>query len=604
MTEDIHVSRRYCALCVDHPTAGERIIDLEEDGFPLQTVPDCEENCVFCKAEPNPLLCIHTRCLRLLMASYEPSDKPSLKDIRKFALATEELYPKSYPGRGNPGTVLEGLASRYTACIIPESFKEDFFGKLPPEIRRRISEFVGSCWYLTILGETRRLIDYGRQNKEPQEDELDLTKDIWMSRIICRDHSYVAQLSNTPLKAAEGADVFQVQLPQNIHRVIISQDHIGVRGIQFLNRDATPTEDQSPWYEIFNVQNSHPKLGVYRHCLLMQRIALVNRQYSGSESLTWTSPFAPALHQLVQTPFNRVNSVRLHYTKLGPQVQGLLVCCTIHGIVGFHDFSGTNKMFDKFIEEMHQRVGRDDSLPHVYWIYFPLNDQEQIQGAWLRGWTTAPGYRYIDALTLQTSLGRHVTFGAQAPDHYLANRRYHPMLRDVDGPVSGIYHDGMDPGSSYVTVCGVTCHSPRNGQTPVLVPIRDISEFPGGNRNKLFEHWFMTKATLRGLVKVQVCRDRMRSHHPCLGMLMFYDDGHVESSGQIRWDYGLGEDICSPIIVVIGVNDGREYIKDIRSAKDKVESTVHPGDQQVLPAEGILGWWFCEVEDRLAIYDD
>ncbi|GKZ61933.1 hypothetical protein AnigIFM49718_009000 [Aspergillus niger] len=510
MTEDIHVSRRYCALCVDHPTAGERIIDLEEDGFSLQTVPDCEKNCVFCKAEPNPLLCIHTRCLRLLMASYEPSDKPSLKDIRKFALATEELYPKSYPERGNPGTVLEGLASRYTAWIIPDSFREDFFGKLPPEIRRRISEFVGSCWYLTILGETRRLIDYGRQNKEPQEDELDLTKDIWMSRIICRDHSYVAQLSNTPLKAAEGADVFQVQLPRNIHRVIISQDHIGVRGIQFLNRDATPTEDQSPWYEIFNVQNSHPKLGVYRHCLLMQRIALVNRQYSGSESLTWTSPFAPALHELVQTPFNR----------------------------------------------------------------------------------------------LQTSLGRHVTFGAQAPDHYLANRRYHPMLWDVDGPVSGIYHDGMDPGSSYVTVCGVTCHSPRNGQTPVLVPIRDISEFPGGNRNKLFEHWFMTKATLRGLVKVQVCRDRMRSHHPCLGMLIFYDDGHVESSGQIRWDYGLGEDICSPIIVVKGVNDGREYIKDIRSAKDKVESTVHPGDQQVLPAEGILAWWFCEVEDRLAIYDD
>ncbi|KAI2816799.1 hypothetical protein CBS115989_6570 [Aspergillus niger] len=444
------------------------------------------------------------------MASYEPSDKPSLKDIRKFALATEELYPRSYPERGNPGTVLEGLASRYTAWIIPESFKEDFFG------------------------ETRRLIDYGRQNKEPQEDELDLTKDIWMSRIICRDHSYVAQLSNTPLKAAEGADVFQVQLPRNIHRVIISQDHIGVRGIQFLNRDATPTEDQSPWYEIFNVQNPHPKLGVYRHCLLMQRIALVNWQYSGSESLTWTSPFAPALHELVQTPFNR----------------------------------------------------------------------EQIQGAWLRGWTTAPGYRYIDALTLQTSLGRHVTFGAQAPDHYLANRRYHPMLWDVDGPVSGIYHDGMDPGSSYVTVCGVTCHSPRNGQTPILVPIRDLSEFPGGNRNKLFEHWFMTKATLRGLVKVQVCRDRMRSHHPCLGMLMFYDDGHVESSGQIRWDYGLGEDICSPIIVVKGVNDGREYIKDIRSAKDKVESTVHPGDQQVLPAEGILAWWFCEVEDRLAIYDD
>ncbi|PYH31266.1 uncharacterized protein BO87DRAFT_315555 [Aspergillus neoniger CBS 115656] len=326
MPKNIHIMRLYCALCVDHPTAGEQIFSLDEDNFTLETVPNCDiTDCIHCHTNPKPLIWIHTRCYQLLMASYEPGDKPSFVEIQKYALATRELYLKIYPECGNPGTVLEGLSSQRAACMFPESFMQNFFGKLPPEIRRRVAELVAPCWYLTILGEVCRLIDYMRENEEEQEDVIDLTEDLWVSRILCQDHSYLAQLSNKPLKINEGTDVFHIQLPQTIHRIIISSDHLGVRGIQFLDHDTTPTEDQSPWYEINIVEDSHPKLQVIDHCLLVKMVTLNREEGTLSKSLTWSSPFVPALDQLKYAHSTLVLRGKLHYLDLGPPVRGIIV---------------------------------------------------------------------------------------------------------------------------------------------------------------------------------------------------------------------------------------------------------------------------------------
>ncbi|PYH31265.1 uncharacterized protein BO87DRAFT_418328 [Aspergillus neoniger CBS 115656] len=229
-----------------------------------------------------------------------------------------------------------------------------------------------------------------------------------------------------------------------------------------------------------------------------------------------------------------------------------------------------------------------------YWYYFPLNDQEDIQGAWIRNFheyqeesesEEAEDLEEIDALILQTSLGRSVTFGPVFPLMYIECGVYTPMFKAEDGPVTGIFHDGLDPRNSGILLCGVTCDSSRSCQTPVFVPLRDTLAFPDKNPD-------------------DVCRNRLKPYRPCLGMLMFYDDGHVECSGQIRWDYGLEEEICAPIIVVRGVADGNNYIKDIQGGKGNVESTGYPSSSQILPAKGILAWWFNETDVRLAIYRD
>ena len=197
-----------------------------------------------------------------------------------------------------------------------------------------------------------------------------------------------------------------------------------------------------------------------------------------------------------------------------------------------------------------------------------------------------------------------MTFGPVFPLMYIENSVYTPIFKAEDGPVTGIFHDGLDSMNTGILLCGVTCDNSRSCKTPVFLPLRDTLAFPDDNPDDVEESWLMTKVTLRGLTKVQVCRDRMKPHRPCLGMLTFYDDGHVECSGQIRWDYGLDEEICTPIIIVRGVADGNDYIKDIQGGKGNVESTGYPSCSQILPAKGILAWWFNETDVRLAVYRD
>lgn len=237
------------------------IADLDENQVSFQTVRECEIECRECYEDPIPELWIHTRCYQLLMASFDPSDRPSMKDIKDYAIDTEVLYGRRYPRR-HPGTILEGLSSKHTSCIIAESFKQSFFDKLPPEMRRRIAAFVGPCWYLAVLGEAHRLIDYIRQSDKDLSEALDLDEDLWISRIVCQDHWYLSQISNMPIEATEGMEVFHIQPPQTIHKIIASTDQIGVRWIQFLDRETTPTQDQSPWYEIYDVENFEPRLWV------------------------------------------------------------------------------------------------------------------------------------------------------------------------------------------------------------------------------------------------------------------------------------------------------------------------------------------------------
>lgn len=73
----------------------------------------------------------------------------------------------------------------------------------------------------------------------------------------------------------------------------------------------------------------------------------------------------------------------------------------------------------------------------------------------------------------------------------------------------------------------------------------------------------MTKASLVGLLKVQVCRDPQQSHHPVLGLLLFYNDDHVKSLGQVRWKHGLSQDISVPISIRNETRYGQDFVKDI-----------------------------------------
>ncbi|OJJ67122.1 hypothetical protein ASPBRDRAFT_59125 [Aspergillus brasiliensis CBS 101740] len=605
--ENIHVSRTSCLLCREPPIAGACILDLT---YSRLVVPQCHSPCGRCNYSPYPMVWFHQTCYRILEATYEPSEKPSAEDLEKFAAATRPVYRPLDPEHNDVVPTLEGLLSKYSARIVQNCFSQKLLARLPLEILLMISELIAPCWFLTVFGESRRLIEHLRWDSRIQDPEIDLSRGIWMSRLTYRGNSYVARLSHSPLKSTAYSCVSYMKLPRGFHKLVLSTDNIGLRGVQFLGNGSTPTRNGSPWYEILDMQDSQLKI---RGLFVRDVRPTGNDSGNGtsSASIKWTSPSSPDFH--ARNFVSHRQEHRLHYMALDPPVQGLLVCSAAGQTVGIHAFSGTNQAFKKFVDSADRRVKKirlRDSLVHVvkescpYWFYFPLNDQEDIQGAWIRNWRQPQGEAkeiFTDALMLRTSLGRSVTFGPVYPDRYTDDCDYIPLVRNTDGPISGIFHDGFDPVKDCIQVCGATCDSPRDDKAPVLLPWRNAIRPPGVNPDDDRYPWFKTNATLRGLTKVQVCRDRTQPHHPCLGMLMFYADGHVESSGQIRWDYGLDEEICGPIMVVKGVVNGKLFVKDIQSAKDEVESTVRSPGRHILPAEGLFVWWFSELGDRLTV---
>jgi hypothetical protein len=131
-----------------------------------------------------------------------------------------------------------------------------------------------------------------------------------------------------------------------------------------------------------------------------------------------------------------------------------------------------------------------------------------------------------------------VTFGPYAPLNKRYLLRFKPLVADEGGVVSGICHNGLDPGSPYISIFGATCDPRRlaeNARIGDSRPFQARLNNPLGSRGHTWS-WYMTKAPLRGLSEVQVCQDRDQLHRPCIGLLLYYEDGLVESLGQIRID--------------------------------------------------------------------
>ncbi|PLN77264.1 hypothetical protein BDW42DRAFT_6312 [Aspergillus taichungensis] len=361
---------------------------------------------------------------------------------------------------------------------------------------------------------------------------------------------------------------------------------------------SNPKSDGSPWHEILDASDTC--LEVYLSCdgLFMRNIQLLSKSLSTYRA--WSSPFSPEFHPW---DFYQVkHESRLDYLKIDSHIRGVLVCCANARIVGIHGLSDTSKAFREFIDLMNRSMSNRYKL----WIYFPLNSHEYIKAAWIRKFKICRGPASNPILVLQTSLGRTVTFGPQFSARTVDQYEYHSLVRDGDGAISGIFHDGLDPTTRYISEVGVTCDEQYDvglSEPPSLDTRSEPPAVPPG-RGSIASTWYMTQASLKDLVKVQVCKDKDQSHHPCLGILLFYSDEHIESIGQVRWDHDLHHETTRPMYIENGFIDGRVYIKDIRSGIHDTELDVERRAWQKVPEDGIIVWWFSQLGDKIIIYDD
>lgn len=67
----------------------------------------------------------------------------------------------------------------------------------------------------------------------------------------------MSTISNVPLESLGISDQQRMEIPVHVTKIVLSVDHIGVRRVQFMDRNSDPSPDGSPWYEILEVRDSH-----------------------------------------------------------------------------------------------------------------------------------------------------------------------------------------------------------------------------------------------------------------------------------------------------------------------------------------------------------
>lgn len=112
--------------------------------------------------------------------------------------------------------------------------------------------------------------------------------------------------------------------------------------------------------------------------------------------------------------------------------------------------------------------------------------------------------------------------------------------------------------------------------------------------------WFITEAKLDGVRRVRVSRDSKKSHNPCIGMLLYYEDGHIESVGQVHWNLKMERDIHTPVAISTAFGAGTKYVKSIVPCSPRSRAP----ELLILPERGTIVWWFSYRGDEVVIYDD
>ncbi|KAK2868073.1 hypothetical protein FQN49_003178 [Arthroderma sp. PD_2] len=319
--EYTNFDRALCLLCRQLLNDGSTVLDL----YRIQpTAPKCENPC---SITTGPKIWSHQLCYALLERSYK-SGKPTFNDLQKFADAVKPLYPPPDKEIKDAASSWEGVFSQYAKPMMEDTFRQELFERLPAEIQITISNSIGPCWYLIVLGETRRLIELLRSPSGSQCERLSLTKEVYITRIDYQGGSYISRISNVPPEpqSLDHSDRQHLKLPVHIRDIVLSTYHVGVREVQFLDQTSNPSPDGSPWYEVLKVPDSLGEVRVICDGLFVRSIQ-VRSDAPDSAPRAWRS-----IHPPEYKPWNVYrfrDGRRLDYIKLDADVQGLIVQTTL-----------------------------------------------------------------------------------------------------------------------------------------------------------------------------------------------------------------------------------------------------------------------------------
>ncbi|KAL4926384.1 uncharacterized protein BDV17DRAFT_156529 [Aspergillus undulatus] len=137
--------------CRHGAETGTPILDHYLNRFIVPQNASFLSTCAHC---PYPEAWFHPDCYFVLESIYKGSDGPAPEHFKELADAVTDLYPRD-TGNRDRLSVLEGLPSSWVQDLMHDSFSQDLFKRLPPEIQLLITDFIGPLWYLVVLGQAR-----------------------------------------------------------------------------------------------------------------------------------------------------------------------------------------------------------------------------------------------------------------------------------------------------------------------------------------------------------------------------------------------------------------------------------------------------------------
>ncbi|KAL4808050.1 hypothetical protein BDV18DRAFT_158168 [Aspergillus unguis] len=588
--QSIHIGDTTCLLCRQRSETGDSILDIS---FNKLTVPTRGLSCSVCSKSPNPEIWLHSDCYCILRSRYEDDEKPKAEELKSLAEAIKSRYPRD-TRNGDMPAVREGLHSIYARPILHDTFKQDLLMRFPMEITSMITEFIGPLWYLIVLGETRRLLQTLRRNINlPQSNRISLTEPLHCLYVNYQGQAYVSRICKTAVKDSHPLLQEGFKAAPATRKIVLSVDDIGVRRMQFLDQTTKATTDGSPWYQTIDVPESVSDIDVGYNSLFVCDLS-VPRDRALTRDMIWSSPNPPQVQ-----PWNIYSvqkNYRLTYLETGDEVQGLFVCCTNSGIKEIYAAPRAVGDLQSFIKPIIHHTSNSDA----HWVYFPINVGETIDNAWVRKTRGMTGAAAQPFLTIRTSFGRLVTFGPQPPANMRILYECRSLRRAGDGAILGFIHDGLDYGNPSILTFGVTCDPAVPVKDPQPEPPFPLYKPPPipYRRGSPANTWFFSKARLESLHSVQACHDRQKAHRPLIGLLLHYDDGHVESVGQFRWDQEITPDILAPVHIQYGFTKEGRYLKTIETREQE------KSDWYKVPLSGTLVWWFGHLGEEIATYAD
>lgn len=216
------------------------------------------------------------------------------------------------------------------------------------------------------------------------------------------------------------------------------------------------------------------------------------------------------------------------------------------------------------------------------------------------------------------TFGAYIPFKETAFSQPTSQMRPHEsrsLLRSSDGAISGIFHNGYDPISPFITEFGVICDPHRARKPTNQIPSSQVYLYPTPRARSLvwsFEYdnghdeWYLTKAPLKGLTGVQFCQDREQRKHPCIGLILHYSDGHTESLGQFRWDLTVSDIISTPIRIEICSDEDRRFDNPYIGTVETIPPFDAWGEErkwQNIPNHGVIVWWNNpRIGEEIALY--